>query len=172
MPEVFKYKNYLFMLSMIWIGAIFTCGSAVLLISVGGVGFVADFFSYLGALILLIASIILPFSWSDVVIDDRGISKRIFGKIWKTYRWEDVSFIRTGFIKSLDPQVKKVQFVVILPKPFKVGDFTPNVFKHVAFNSKFIGFDKLKTIMNTYITQYQITVMFMQGEQKTQQSHI
>jgi hypothetical protein len=91
-PVVFRAKGTA--LIAMWLCVVF-CIFVFLgtLLMVRGAALGSVIFGFLAFLFFAVISIAILNNWSDVVIDDKSISRRIFGSTWQRMDWENVGSI-------------------------------------------------------------------------------
>lgn len=103
--------------------------------------------------VLVWLALLTAFDRSDVVIDEDGISKRLFGWTWRSVLWRDIESIRVLDSPVLSAQKKRV-FVKIIPIQPKVGKEVKNLV--VGTDLEMAG--RFITLMNNQIVRLKISV--------------
>jgi len=93
--------------------------------------------------------------WSDIIIDERGISRSILGMSWRVIKWEDIRFILIR--ESFDPNArKKFKFYEInsisKPKSEILSGAKMTISERMEQPREFIE------LINKYISKYNIKV--------------
>jgi len=92
---------------------------------------------------------------SDVVIDQNGISRTLFGRTWKSVEWTEVERVHVRSLWSLD-LTKKVNVICFdrtseaQPKHLRARRF--------AFSDAVEGAAELVQVLNSYISKHRLVV--------------
>jgi hypothetical protein len=102
-----------------------------------------------------IAGIISVFGSSDIIIDNQGISRLLFGKIWQDIPWENVGLIKTYPLMDYNT-LKKITAFNIFPS---VGSSANSRwFNRIAFVEGAENMSAMLGIINKYVLKYNIKV--------------
>lgn len=118
----------------------------------GAVSFLVISFSFIA-----IATGLLLTGQSDVVIDDRGISRRIFGRTWQTIRWDNVREIRVFLVKTVY-EPNGVRAFAFYPQRKPKGGFNLTPSGKLVFREKFEDMPKLIDLMNQYVSKHGLKI--------------
>lgn len=141
-------------------------GIAVMLISIALATFALTHNGSHGTIIrsvvFLIVSLafVLSITWllitsrSDLVIDDRGISRAIFGWTWQTIEWSNTKVIRSFPASRGDGHNSRTFAIVPLTKP----GLSPTLKGIMVFNDRLDGFTELLALLNRYVSLNNIPV--------------
>ncbi|HHY6931721.1 TPA: hypothetical protein ACV4T7_005701 [Burkholderia ambifaria] len=152
-PAVFEAKGSALM--AVWLCAVVCIfgffGSLLIMHGsvLSGVIFIASAFLFFGATAIAIIN-----NWSDVEIDNRAISRRIFGSTWQIIDWENVRLI-TAFPVSggYDHSARAFN---IFPKTRPRFRLLPS--GKMVFNDKLNNATKMIELINYYASIYGIDI--------------
>lgn len=96
---------------------------------------------------ILLITWVLVASRSEVLIDDRGISRAIFGWIWQTIEWRNTKVIRSFPTSRGDGRVSRTFAVHPLTRP----GFSLTLKGIMVFNERLDNFPELLALLNKYI---------------------
>lgn len=153
--RVFKIKYYLIKIIFVNIFTLWIAAFAIFSITHGGGLF-------LGVVLSLVAIILVPSGlgmvnrFSEIVIDDQGVSRRIFGRTLQAVRWEDVKIIKKFRIVSAGFYSRVVDSYSIYPLVKPTGVFV--VTGSIGFSEGFENMEQLIGLLNYYICKHDIKV--------------
>jgi hypothetical protein len=136
----------------------------IMLLVKGGLSFVTvtvlSLFIFMG-----IAGLLSIFGFSDILIDNRGISRYLFGKIWQDIPWEDIRLIKTYPLTDYNTFKKTTAFNIF---PSIGSSANSRWFNRIFFVEGAENMSVMLEIMNHYILKYHIEIeSYMDGVKRT-----
>ena len=120
---------------------------------------------FFGFLLFLFVGLVNVIVTSDIVINDTGISRGAFGKVWLTIAWSNVSYIK--IFDELDGGGKYFNiYPSTKPRPRLLLN------GKMAFNDKMERSVDFIKLMNVYILSYNIKIESIVGGIKTYPSKL
>jgi hypothetical protein len=168
-PMVFRYKGRAVAFSLICFFALGLLAVNVFAItrSIGfGLGMLMTFLS----LFILAVSGVAIIGQSDIAIDNEGISRRLFGKTWRTIEWDNVKIIKSFHVPELGFQFKYIRAFAIYPirKPTETT-YLPH---HIGFTEHYSNIDQLLGIINHHASRQQIEIECQSNGVRTRVAHL
>lgn len=169
MKVVFKYKYYIPMaILMVFVG-IGACALAAFVFQDSNdfnLGYKLLFLMI--ALFFSIGAVGFLRGWSSVIIDETGISRSFFGKIWRVILWNNVLVIKSFYVPNMDVGGKPNRKISIYPNHLIKKPLFLKSSKAIAIDARFGDFDRLIELLNVYISKYQIKTEILANGKRTQ----
>lgn len=155
MPNVFKYKwnEIIFFATLMLI----TLCLYALFISIKRGDETIGGLLFIGVMLLwlIVGSGIFLMGRSNILVDDKGISRRLWGKTWQHIEWGNIKLITAFPVLPLGQKSTQRSYNIYpAVKPFYI--FTPG--GKIFFDEKIEDAPKLIELLNFYILQYNIKV--------------
>jgi|SRR5271157_1591670 len=100
---------------------------------------------------------------SNIVVDDQGISRTLFGWTWQTMRWDNVRFIRV--VPTYDPALrKKVRTISLYPRTKPKVRLLP--WTAMWFTDQAIDAGRLIAMINHYTALHRIKIESIDSGEK------
>lgn len=147
LPAIFKFKNQMPIFFGLCIFA-FACVSFTLFAISHGSGLGFGMFLMLLCLFILVLTGITILGQSNIVIDDQSISRSVFGKTWRTMRWDNVLIISTFPIVQQGFRPRTVRGFSICPSVKPIGK--SYLSGKIGFTDGFENMDQLIELINHY----------------------
>jgi hypothetical protein len=153
-PTVFTYKMLRW--GCIWFAAVnvlLICFTVVVALrntwayAIQGFAVLAPIFWFLGVVVIVTAS--------DVVVDDQGISRRLFGFTWKRIRWGNARLITEFLLQTPTGSTHCVNVFPIVKPRFRI---LPS--GKISFSEKMERAPELLQILRQYASRYGIETKF------------
>jgi hypothetical protein len=173
LPAVFKYKN--FTPNLIF-GCIFIIGAwatfyALLLDAIArGTGFGYAVLLALLSLFLTAVLCIAITGSSDIIIDEQGISRRLFGKVWRTIHWDNIEIIKTFHVVAQGFRPKSVRAFTIYPTGVLFG--WSYLSGGIGFSENFMNMERLIGLINLYAAKHNIKIEVQANGMRTPATHL
>jgi hypothetical protein len=168
LPAIFKFAGQTPTRIALCVLALWWAFFCVIWIRRGGSASGATFLLISLLFVLLISGLTLT-SQSDVVIDDQGISKRLFGVTLRTIRWDNVREVRVFQLKGIYAE-KMIRALAIYPAVGPKGNLSS--IGKLVIRERFEKMDLMIEMMNHYISKYGIRIVIEADGSSTVASHL
>ena len=174
MPAVFKYKHFaLNLIGGCIVAFVFGWGTsyALLLDAIRrgtSLGY-ALLLSFLSLFLTAFVCIAIVGS-SDIIIDDQGISRRLFGKVWRTIHWDNIKIIKTFHVVAQGFRPKSVRAFTIYPTIAPIG--WSYLSGSIGFTESFANVEQLIELINHYVSKHNIKIEVKVNDMKTPATHL
>ena len=172
-PVVFKYKNFvlLFIAACLFVvmGWVFSClllKDAIARETGLGYGVLQSLLS----LFLTVVFCTAIAGSSDIIIDENGISRRIFGKVWRTIQWGNIKIVKTFHVIALGFRSKRIRAFVVCPSSVPSG--WSYLSSRITFTENFVNVEQLIELINHYISKHNIKIEVQTNGVKTAATHL
>jgi hypothetical protein len=168
-PMVFRYKGRAVAFALICFFA-FGFLAVTLFAITRGIGFGLGMLMTLLSLFLFAVSGVAIIGQSDIAIDKEGISRRLFGKTWRTIGWDSVKIIKAFHVPELGFRSKNIRAFAIYPttKPIDMA-YLPH---HIGFTEKYSNIDQLLGVINHHASKHQIEIECQNNGVRTRVAHL
>ena len=166
LPAEFKFKNQILaFISMCLFSFGFLAFTLIAIRHGIGLGW-GLFFTFLAMFLLLLTGITIA-GQSDIIIDDQGISRRLFWITWRSIRWDNIQVIKTFHVVAQGFRPKSVRAFAIYPSVKLPGKLTLPGSGSIAFTEGFENIGQLIELINYYATKYEIKIEIQANGIKT-----
>ncbi|GGA15932.1 hypothetical protein [Dyella caseinilytica] len=117
------------------------------------------FFSTLGLFVIL--------GYSDVIVDEAGISRRLLGWVWRSLLWSEIGLIRVINVQA-SGAIQERTVMAIIPIETKSG----RKLRNMGFGKDVDMPGRLLNVMNRYVAKYKIPVEFKAGDSIVSADHL
>lgn len=148
----FKYKLF-FAALMALIVSLLLSGSIVGYLR-QGTGFGMLIVAFVISLFCVFVSLLVFIGRSDILIDDTGITRVLFGKIIRRISWNNVSLVRISPLSRWDSRKQVSAYNIFASSK----DATSPRTRRIYFGDYGVEVNELISVMNFYISKYKIPV--------------
>jgi len=117
--------------------------------------------------IFFIGGIFVCLGYSDVIVDDQGVSRRLLGWVWRSISWDKIELIRIVEISGRSAQFAR-SMVAIVP----IQSVSGRKLRSIVFSKEVDAAGRLVTAMNRRIAQYRIPVEHKTASSIVRSDHI
>lgn len=126
-------------------------------------------FFYIYSLLILYKAVTLLGGASDIVVDDEGISRRLYGWVWKRMRWDNIARIKAFEVYVEAQRIRSMAYNIF---PIVKDQIRLLPSGKIAFLGTVDGITELLEVINKRADQYHILIQIKKNGTVTTASQL